>query len=51
MQYALFFFETPEEHARYNTPEAPTYWAAWAAYIAMMAQAGVLRGGEGRQER
>lgn len=45
MQYALLYHETPAELARSETAEAPAYWGAWNAYMAAMAAAGIMRGG------
>jgi hypothetical protein len=48
MQYMLMYYETEAEGARRDSPtEAPAYWGAWNAYIGALAQAGIVRGGNG----
>lgn len=49
MKYALVIYETPEEFARRESPDAPAYWAAWMAYSQAIEEAGVGAGGAGLQ--
>lgn len=47
MKYMLAFFETAEELAKRQGPEAGAYWGAWSAYVKTINEAGIVRGGAG----
>ncbi|MBX9663154.1 YciI family protein [Novosphingobium sp.] len=50
MQYVLLFLENAEERAKRTDPvAAEPYWGAWNAYMGAMAQAGVMKSGNGLQ--
>lgn len=50
MQFMLILTETSEDHARRNDPaQAGEYWGGWSAFIAAMAQAGIVVNGDGLQ--
>jgi hypothetical protein len=50
MQYMLIFRETDADFAKRTDPQhSNAYWGAWNAYIAEMAQAGIIKSGEGLQ--
>jgi hypothetical protein len=50
MQYAIMFYEGPEEFAERNHPEkAQAYWGAWSSYAKAIAESGTMRGGAGLQ--
>ena len=50
MQYMLILNETAEDFAQREDPAAAQgYWGAWTAYIGEMAQAGIIRAGDGLQ--
>lgn len=50
MQYMLLLNEPASEFARRHDPaEAGAYWGGWNAFIAAMAQAGVIVKGDGLQ--
>ena len=51
MHYMLIFREEDAHFAERTHPEkSEAYWGAWNAYIAAMAQAGVIVSGNGLQE-
>jgi hypothetical protein len=50
MQYMLIFKEPQSEFAKRNDPKvAPTYWAAWGAYVGAIKGAGIVINGDGLQ--
>lgn len=50
MQFMLLLNETEAEFAKRNDPlQAAAYWGGWSAYIAAMAQAGIVVNGAGLQ--
>ncbi|MFC5607953.1 YciI family protein [Variovorax soli] len=49
MEYMVMFYETQEDFARRNGPQAQAQFASWVAYINAMQQAGVMRAGNGLQ--
>lgn len=50
MQYAIMFYEGPEEFALRNHPEkAQSYWGAWSDYATAIEESGIVRGGAGLQ--
>ena len=45
MQYLIMALETDDEFAQREDPErAAAYWAGWEAYLAALAESGVLTG-------
>jgi hypothetical protein len=49
MKYAILVYETAAEVAERSGPEAPGYWAAYAAYGKALTEAGVAAGGNALQ--
>ena len=50
MQYAVLFYENEADFAaRTDEKRQGEYWAAWAAYIQALTEAGVMAGGAGLQ--
>jgi len=49
MQYLMMFYETQEDFARRESPQAQTQFGSWLAYLGAMQEAGVMRGGNGLQ--
>lgn len=48
MQYMLILNETDEDFAKHEGGEgSEEYWGGWTAYIAAMAQAGIIVNGDG----
>lgn len=48
MKFMLIMHENGEGVSQRNDPErAPAYWAAWRAYAAAVAEAGIIVSGEG----
>ncbi|MGB1026638.1 MAG: YciI family protein [Rhodospirillaceae bacterium] len=48
MQYMLIMTESAEDFAKRDDPQlAEAYWAGWSAYVAAIAQAGVMVKGDG----
>jgi hypothetical protein len=48
MQYMLMFFESEQELAKREDPQAAeAYWGAWRAYVGMLAQSGAVVNGDG----
>lgn len=46
MQYALLYYETPQESAkRGSASDAEGYWASWTRYMEMLSSSGALQGG------
>ncbi len=52
MEYTLIFNATTADVAQGQDPAtAPAYWAAWNAYIGAMFGAGIVKSGNGLQQR
>lgn len=52
MNYSILIYETAEDFATRNDPDAArrdAYWAVWPAYVETLKQAGVFVGGAGLQ--
>lgn len=50
MRYMLFMNETDSDFSKRNDPaQAAAYWSGWKAYMAAMAQAGIIVKGDGLQ--
>ncbi len=49
MQYALLYYQTPDDIAKYGDERAESHRAAWMAYVGAIYQAGIVKGGEGLQ--
>lgn len=49
MNYALVIFESEQDFAKREGPEAQTYWAAWMAYSEAISRSGIMIGGAGLQ--
>ena len=49
MDYMLMFYESADELAKRDGPEAPAYWAGWMAYVGALHQSGIVKSGAGLQ--
>ncbi|XWN32195.1 MAG: YciI family protein [Devosia sp.] len=50
MEYALLFYEAPEEWAkRTDAKHAEGYWASWTRYMQLLGDSGAMRGGKALQ--
>ena len=49
MEYLMMFYETQEDFARRESPQAQAQFSSWLAYLGAMKEAGVMRGGNGLQ--
>ena len=49
MEYLMMFYESPEDFARRDGPQAQAQFGSWLAYIGAMKEAGVMRAGNGLQ--
>ncbi len=49
MQYMLVFFETSEDFAKRQGPEAEAYWGGWMAYVNRIQASGKVVSGAGLQ--
>jgi hypothetical protein len=50
MKFMMILNETEEDFARRTDPEqSGEYWGGWTAFIAAMAEAGIVVGGDGLQ--
>jgi len=49
MEYLMMFYESQEDFARRDGPQAQAQFASWLAYIGAMREAGVMKAGNGLQ--
>jgi len=49
MEYLMMFYETQQDFARREGPQAQEQFGSWLAYLGAMQEAGVMRGGNGLQ--
>lgn len=49
MEYLMMFYETQEDFARRESPQAQAQFGSWLAYLGAMREAGVMKGGNGLQ--
>lgn len=49
MEYLMMFYETQEDFAHRESPQAQAQFGSWLAYLGAMREAGVMKGGNGLQ--